>query len=114
MRRVQGPSVFAYRFDWDEEPSVLGTDLGEMIGAAHVIEVPFVFGHWDLGPNSKRLFDEDNAPARLALSQKMQSYWGRFAWTGSPGRGRDGVQPAWSRRPAAGSAWRTSWRARAR
>jgi len=96
MRRVQGPSVFAYRFDWDEEPSVLGADLGEMLGAAHVMEVPFVFGHWDLGPNSKLLFDEDNAPARLALSEKMQSYWGQFAWTGSPGRGHDGKQPAWS------------------
>jgi para-nitrobenzyl esterase len=96
MRRVQGPSVFAYRFDWDEEPSVFGADLGEMLGAAHVMEVPFVFGHWDLGPNSKLLFDEDNAPARLALSEKMQSYWGQFAWTGSPGRGRDGKQPAWS------------------
>ena len=96
MRRVQGASVIAYRFDWDEEPSVLGADLGKMLGAAHVMEVPFVFGHWDLGPNSKLLFDEDNAPARLALSEKMQSYWGQFAWTGSPGRGRDGKQPAWS------------------
>jgi para-nitrobenzyl esterase len=90
MRRVQGPSVYAYRFDWDEEPSVLGADLGRMLGAAHVMEVPFVFGHWNLGPNSKLLFDEDNAPARLALSDAIQSYWGQFAWTGSPGRGRDG------------------------
>ena len=96
MRRVQGPSVFAYRFDWDEEPSVFGADLGKMLGAAHVMEVPFVFGHWDLGPNSKLLFDEDNAPGRLALSQAMQAYWGQFAWTGSPGRGRDGKQPAWN------------------
>jgi para-nitrobenzyl esterase len=95
MRRVQGPSVYAYRFDWDEEPSVFGADLGQMLGAAHVMEVPFVFGHWDLGPNSKLLFDEDNAPARLALSETMQSYWGQFAWTGSPGRGRDGKRPVW-------------------
>jgi para-nitrobenzyl esterase len=96
MRRVQGPSVYAYRFDWDEEPSVFGADLGKMLGAAHVMEVPFVFGHWNLGPNSKLLFDDDNAPARLALSDQMQSYWGQFAWTGSPGRGRDGKLPAWS------------------
>jgi para-nitrobenzyl esterase len=75
---------------------VLGADLGEMLGAAHVMEVPFVFGHWDLGPNSKLLFDEDNAPGRLALSETMQSYWGQFAWTGSPGRGRDGKLPVWS------------------
>ncbi|MGH7336919.1 MAG: carboxylesterase family protein, partial [Myxococcota bacterium] len=96
MRRVQGPSVYAYRFDWDEEPSVLGADLSRMLGAAHVMEVPFVFGYWNLGANSKLLFDDDNAPAREALSDAMQSYWGQFAWTGSPGRGRDGKQPAWT------------------
>jgi para-nitrobenzyl esterase len=91
-----GPSVYAYRFDWDEEPSILGADLGRMIGAAHFMEVPFVFGHFDVGPNSKLLFDEGNAPARLALSEQMQSYWGEFAWTGAPGSGRDGRQPAWT------------------
>jgi para-nitrobenzyl esterase len=96
MRRVQGPSVYAYRFDWDEEPSVFGADLGKMLGAAHVMEVPFVFGSWNLGPNSKLLFDDGNAPARQALSAQMQSYWGEFAWRGSPGRGRDGKQPAWT------------------
>ncbi|TMA36097.1 MAG: carboxylesterase family protein [Deltaproteobacteria bacterium] len=96
MRRVQGPSVYAYRFDWDEQPVVFGADLGRMIGAAHVIEVPFVFASWNLGPNSKLLFDEDNAPGRLALSGAIQSYWGQFAWTGSPGRGRDGMRPAWT------------------
>ena len=26
----------------------------------------------------------------------MQSYWAQFAWTGSPGRGRDGRQLAWT------------------
>jgi len=96
MRRVQGPSVYAYRFDWDEQPRVLGADLGRMLGAAHVLEVPFVFGNWNLGPNSKLLFDDGNAPGRLALSDAMQSYWGQFAWTGSPGRGRDGRRPMWT------------------
>jgi para-nitrobenzyl esterase len=96
MRRVQGPSVYAYRFDWDEEPRVLGADLGRIIGAAHVMEVPFVFGYWNLGANSKYLFDDDHAPARLALSDAMQSYWGQFAWTGSPARGRDGKLPVWT------------------
>jgi len=96
IRRSQGPSVYAYRFDWDEQPHVLGADLGRMLGAAHVMEVPFVFGYWNLGPNSKLLFNEDNAPAREALSDAIQSYWGQFAWTGSPGRGRDGKRPAWT------------------
>ncbi len=96
LRRLQGPSVFAYRFDWDEQPSILGADLGEMLGAAHFMEVPFVFAHWQLGPNTDLLFDEDNAPGREAVSHAMQSYWAEFAWTGRPGKGRGGDLPAWS------------------
>jgi para-nitrobenzyl esterase len=96
MRRAQGPSVYVYRFDWDEQPHVFGADLGQMLGAAHVMEIPFVFGHWNLGPNSKLLFDEENAAARIALSDAMQAYWGQFAWTGAPGRGRDGKRLTWS------------------
>jgi para-nitrobenzyl esterase len=95
MRRVQGPSVFAYRFDWDEEPGVLGADLGRMLGAAHALEIPFVFGHWQLGPNTGLLFDDDNEAGRLALSDAMQSYWAEFAWTGSPGSGRQGELAPW-------------------
>ncbi len=95
MRRVQGPSVFAYRFDWDEQPSILGADLGEMLGAAHALEIPFVFGHWALGPNTGLIFDEDNEPGRVALSDAMMSYWAEFAWTGAPGSGRAGEQPPW-------------------
>ena len=42
MRSAQGPSVFAYRFDWDEEPTLLGSDLGVVIGASHGMEIAFV------------------------------------------------------------------------
>jgi len=96
MRKVQGPSVFAYRFDWDEEPSVLGSDLSRMLGAAHVLEVPFVFGHWNLGPEGEMLFDEGNRDGRVELSDAMMSYWAQFAYTGDPGRGRDGSLPNWN------------------
>ena len=48
MRSTQ-PDVFVYRFDWDEEPKLLGADLQPMLGAAHGFEIPFVFGHLDLG-----------------------------------------------------------------
>ncbi len=93
MRRVQGPSVFAYRFDWDEQPSVLGADVGRMLGAAHFMEVPFVFGQWQIGPTLSFVFDQDNAPGRLALSDAMQSYWGEFAWRGGALRAVRGTRP---------------------
>ena len=87
--------VFAYRFDWDEQPRILWTDLGEMIGAAHGFEIPFVFGHWDLGPESDRVFVESNRAGREALGRAMRSYWTEFARSGRPGRGRDTHRPDW-------------------
>ncbi len=87
--------VFSYRFDWDEEPSFLWTDLGELIGAAHGFEIPFVFGHWDLGPSSHRLFNDGNSAGRQVLGSAMRSYWAEFARNGRPGTGHDGKQPEW-------------------
>jgi para-nitrobenzyl esterase len=97
MRAVQGPTVYGYRWDWDEEPSLpLLFDGRRMIGAAHGLEIPFVFGHWDLGPESGRLFGRGNREGREALSAQMMSYWAQFAASGSPGRGRRGDLPEWS------------------
>ena len=96
MRATQGPSVFAYRFDWDEEPHVLGADLSEMLGAAHGFEIPFVFGHFDLGRTGNFIYTKDNEPGRTELSRQMMSYWAEFAYHGNPGRGRDGQLSEWS------------------
>ncbi len=95
MRRTQGPSVFVYRFDWDEEPTMLGADLSVMLGAAHAFEIPFVFGHYDLGDEGNVIFSEENRPGREALSDRMMSYWAEFAYTGDPGRGRGEDLPVW-------------------
>ena len=88
--------VFSYRFDWDEEPKILWFDLGEIIGAAHGFEIPFVFGHWDLGPDTSMLFNESNRSGREALSESIRSYWSEFALRGHPGKGRDGRLPHWA------------------
>lgn len=96
MRETQGPSVFAYRFDWDEEPNILWVDFSQLLGAAHALEIPFVFGSYDLGPLTPAVFNEDNAPGREELGRRMRSYWIEFARTGDPGRGVDGDLPAWT------------------
>jgi para-nitrobenzyl esterase len=91
----QAEPVFVYRFDWDEEPTLLGTDLSMMLGAAHAFEIPFVFGHFDLGGDGSVVFTSSNAPGRQALSAQMMSYWAQFARAGDPGGGGHGALPAW-------------------
>jgi len=89
--------VWVYRFDWDEQPSTWLGDLPLLMGASHAMEVPFVFGRFELGPLTKLIFDEANEPGRLALSDTMMSYWAQFAATGDPARGRNGSLPRWER-----------------
>jgi para-nitrobenzyl esterase len=96
LSRSQREPVFVYRFDWDEEPTLLGTDLSQMLGAAHAFEVPFVFGHFDLGRQGNLIFTEANRPGREALSAQMMGYWAAFARSGDPGRGTSGAEPAWT------------------
>ncbi len=87
--------AYAYRFDWDEEGSLLFADFSRLLGAAHAFEIPFVFGGLSFGPATKYLFPEESQPAARILSDQMRSYWTQFARTGDPGRGRSGTQPEW-------------------
>ena len=96
MREVQGPSVYVYRFDWHEEPKILWSDLSVLLGAAHAFEIPFVFGHFDLGREGNIIFSAKNEPGRKALSATMMSYWAQFAYTGDPASGRNGELLRWT------------------
>jgi len=95
MRPHQGPRVFVYRFDWDEEPAPYGVDLPKIFGAAHGFEIPFVLGNWDLRFLKRAVVSEDNRSGRLALSEAMMSYWAEHAYRGTPRRGREGTLPEW-------------------
>ncbi|HYV49535.1 MAG TPA: carboxylesterase family protein [Myxococcaceae bacterium] len=94
MRRAQGPTVYAYRFDWDEEPSKLGVDVSALLGACHAMEISFVFDN-----TSQEAFGvPDGGPAwegYRTLASAMSGYWVQFAKTGAPGRGADGTLPEW-------------------
>jgi para-nitrobenzyl esterase len=96
LRATQGPNVFAYRFDWDEEPRILGTDLAVMLGAAHGVEIPFVSGNFEGGFIGKLLLSSRSEPDARTLSGQMMSYWAEFAYHGNPGRGREGSLPEWT------------------
>lgn len=87
-------AAFVYRWDWDEEPTLFGIDMAKLLGAGHGLELPFVFGHFDMGAMSV-IFDSANEPGRRILSDQMMSYWAEFAYSGDPGRGREGALPEW-------------------
>ena len=89
------PRTFVYRFDWRDEPVVLGADLAKLLGAAHAFEIPFMFGHFDLGREARFLYAQANEAGRTALSRAMMSYWAEFAYAGAPRRGRTGDLPPW-------------------
>jgi para-nitrobenzyl esterase len=93
MAAHSGPPVFAYRLDWDEEPSILGIDLAKLLGAAHALDLLFVFGQTDLGFANRFIYDDPESAERL--SSAMRSYWTNFAYTHAPGRGRNEDLPEW-------------------
>ncbi len=96
MRKTQGSNVYVYRFDWDEEPSYPGIDMSKLIGAAHALEIPFVFNDFEaLLFGFGFFFSDDDYPVRKTLADRMSSYWAEFAYNSSPGKGRDGSEIEW-------------------
>ncbi|MFE7119513.1 carboxylesterase/lipase family protein [Streptomyces sp. NPDC057654] len=71
-------ATYSYLFDW-RSPA-----LGGRLGAAHTVELPFVFG-LDPAPlrGERALLGPDGPPAGLA--DRMHGAWVRFARTGDPG-----------------------------
>lgn len=86
LRRAGAP-VYAYRFDWDEEPRSLFLDMPLLLGAGHGLDVGFVFDDeaGELDPIG--VYTEDNKAGRVKLMRAMASYWVQFARDGNPGGG---------------------------
>jgi len=97
MREAGHDDVYAYRFDWDEGGRALTMDFSGLLGAAHAMEIPFVFHHFQLFGNLDRvIFNDDNAQGREALAEAMGGYWAEFARAGAP-RDGGGDFPFWNR-----------------
>ena len=73
------PRVYAYRFDWNRGPEPWQT----VYGAAHAIDLPFIFGNFDTGFFAMD-FSAGNRPGREALSRVMMQTIGAFLRSGDP------------------------------
>ncbi|MDA0979719.1 MAG: carboxylesterase family protein, partial [Proteobacteria bacterium] len=85
--------VFVYRFDADDWRNLGVFDLKVVLGAAHALEIPFVFGNFP--EIFKIIFPDSTRDAVDLLTNSMMSYWAAFAYSGEPGQGRNDEQPAW-------------------
>ena len=72
---TQGAPVWMYRFDW-ESPA-----FGGVLGAAHAMDIPFVFNTLDV--ELSRTFTGDS-PGRQKLSDLMHAAWAAFIRSGNP------------------------------
>jgi para-nitrobenzyl esterase len=88
--------LFAYRFDWDDMRDNWLLDLPTLLGAAHALELDFLFGPL-IARVVPGVFHAGNREGREILARAMRDYWAGFAYSGRPGSGRSAAQPAWPR-----------------
>ena len=72
---ARGRNTWLYQFDWPS-PALRG-----WLGATHAVEIPFVFGNFDVAGMAKFA---GAGPDASALSRDMMNLWGAFARDGCP------------------------------
>ncbi len=87
-------SLYAYRFDWDEQADNWFVPFSQVLGAAHASEIAFVMGAPMYGSVGEYMYpDTDSAQA---MTEIMMTAWARFARGGTPGAVADKPWPAFS------------------
>lgn len=94
--KTRQPDVWYYRFDWDEQPA----PWNDIYGAAHLFDLPFLFGTFGPSVFGNVSFDKANAPGRLELSKAMMRSLGAFARNGDP-NAPDALGVTWPTWPGA-------------
>ena len=88
LNKYNKSHVYSYRFDWDEEPTFAWIDYAKYLGAAHGLEIPFIFDNINrTNLLSYILYDDNNIETDQELANQMGKYWTNFAYTGSPNSG---------------------------
>lgn len=94
LSQSQPGQVYGYRFDWAGQKTMAGVNMSDLFGAAHGIEVTFVFGPEAVDTLSLFAMAEDDQ-GRADLGNAMMDYWATFAKTGEPGNGGNPKLPVW-------------------
>jgi para-nitrobenzyl esterase len=93
--KAKQPEVYYYQFNWDKEPA----PWNDIYGAAHLFDLPFIFGNFGPSLMSSVMNTTANRGGRLDLSDAMMKSLGSFARTGNPNDAALGVTwPAWPRK----------------
>jgi para-nitrobenzyl esterase len=85
--------TWLYRFDWQPMPDA-------PYGAAHCIELPFVFGNfadWDAAPVPPAMLKGGDRAAMTQLARQMMGAWMAFAKSGDPNHAGLPKWVPWSR-----------------
>mgnify|MGYP003950929901 CR=1 FL=1 len=80
-------SLYAYRFDWDDQASSYFADFPNLIGAAHGFEISFITGDFRFGPIGRYVYPKGEL--RNQMEETMMHAWASFAKTGIPNTGKD-------------------------
>ena len=93
--KAKQPEVYYYQFNWDKEPA----PWNDIYGAAHLFDLPFVFGNFGPSLMSAIMNSTANRSGRLDLSDAMMKSVGSFARSGNPNDAALGVTwPAWPKK----------------
>jgi len=79
-------SLYAYRFDWDDQVSSYFADFPNLIGAAHGFEISFITGDFKFGPIGRFVYPKGEL--RDQMKETMMQAWTSFAKTGVPKTGK--------------------------
>jgi para-nitrobenzyl esterase len=96
MHEAGYTDLYAYRYDWDEQPDNYFVPFSEILGAAHASEIAFIMGAPMYGDIGDYMYPDTDSAAEM--TEVMMTAWGAFARDGSPrlpdGRGWPRYDPA--------------------
>ena len=74
--------LYAYRYDWDEQPDNYFVPFSEILGAAHASEIAFIMGAPMYGVIGDYMYPDTDSAAEM--TEIMMTAWGAFARDGTP------------------------------